>query len=72
MFGFSVSLDGFMADKNDGGSEVFAWMDRTMEHFFEVAFRAKKKRAPHGVQTNSRQALILSHRLACYFSFSPT
>src|SRR5579864_4598454 len=26
LFGLSVSLDGFIADKNDGVSEVFAWM----------------------------------------------
>ncbi len=26
LFGLSMSLDGFIADKNDGVSEVFAWM----------------------------------------------
>ena len=36
MFGLSVSLDGFIADKNDDVSEVFAWMGRSMEHFHEV------------------------------------
>src|ERR1700686_4121615 len=35
-FGLSVSLDGFIADKNDDVSEVFAWMGRAMEHFYEV------------------------------------
>ena len=34
--GLSVSLDGFIADKNDDVSEVFAWMGRAMEHFYEV------------------------------------
>jgi dihydrofolate reductase len=37
MFGLSVSLDGFIADKNDDPSLVFAWMGIAMEHFFEVA-----------------------------------
>ena len=36
MFGLSVSLDGFIADKNGDVSEVFAWMGRAMEHFHEV------------------------------------
>ncbi len=36
MFGLSVSLDGFIADKNDGVSEVFAWMGSAMEQFHEV------------------------------------
>ena len=36
MFGLSVSLDGFIADKNDDVSEVFAWMGRAMERFHEV------------------------------------
>ena len=50
LFGLSVSLDGFIADKNDGVSEVFAWMGSAMEHFFEVAgdqlprFRPKRAR----------------------------
>ena len=35
-FGLSVSLDGFIASKNDDVSEVFAWMGRAMEHFYEV------------------------------------
>jgi dihydrofolate reductase len=36
MFGLSVSLDGFIADKNDDVSEVFAWMGSAWEHFNEV------------------------------------
>src|SRR5947207_703447 len=36
MFGLSVSLDGFIADKNDDVSEVFAWMGSSMEQFHEV------------------------------------
>jgi dihydrofolate reductase len=36
MFGLSVSLDGFIADKNDDVSEVFAWMGKAMERFHEV------------------------------------
>lgn len=36
MFGLSMSLDGFIADKNDNPSEVFAWMGRAMEQFHEV------------------------------------
>jgi hypothetical protein len=35
LFGLSVSLDGFIADKHDGVSEVFAWMGSAMEHFFD-------------------------------------
>jgi dihydrofolate reductase len=35
-FGLSMSLDGFIADKNDDPSEVFAWMGRAMEQFHEV------------------------------------
>src|SRR5579859_5590800 len=34
--GLSVSLDGFIADTNDDVSEVFAWMGRAMEHFYEI------------------------------------
>src|SRR5947207_4685407 len=36
MFGLSVSLDGFIADKNDDVSEVFAWMGSAWEHFHEI------------------------------------
>src|SRR6266700_7662831 len=52
LFGLSVSLDGFIADKNDGVSEVFAWMGSAMEHFFEVA----------GEQLNETGAVIMGHR----------
>jgi dihydrofolate reductase len=36
-FGLSMSLDGFIADKNDDVAEVFAWMGRAMEQFHEIA-----------------------------------
>jgi dihydrofolate reductase len=36
IFGLSMSLDGFIADKHDDVSEVFAWMGRAMEQFHEV------------------------------------
>src|SRR6266700_1078735 len=36
MFGLSVSLDGFIADKNDDVSQVFAWFGSGWEHFNEV------------------------------------
>ena len=36
MFGLSVSLDGFIADKNDDVSQVFAWFGNAWEHFNEV------------------------------------
>ena len=52
LFGLSVSLDGFIADKNDGVSEVFAWMGSAMEHFFEVI----------GDQLNESGAVIMGHR----------
>ena len=52
LFGLSVSLDGFIADKNDDVSEVFAWMGNAMEHFFEVA----------GEQLNETGAVIMGHR----------
>ena len=37
MFGLSVSLDGFIAGKNDDVSEVFAWFMTGWERFHEVA-----------------------------------
>lgn len=37
MFGLSVSLDGFIADKNDDISEVFAWFANGWDRFYEVA-----------------------------------
>lgn len=36
IFGLSVSLDGFIADKNGDVSLVFAWMGRAMDRFHEV------------------------------------
>jgi dihydrofolate reductase len=37
MFGLSVSLDGFIAGKNDDVSQVFAWFASGWERFYEVA-----------------------------------
>ena len=37
MFGLSMSLDGFIADKNDDVSEVFAWFASAWDRFYEVA-----------------------------------
>jgi dihydrofolate reductase len=37
MFGLSVSLDGFIADKNDDVSLLFAWFASAWERFYEVA-----------------------------------
>ena len=51
-FGLSVSLDGFIADKNDDVSEVFAWMGQAMEHFYEVI----------GDQLNEGGVVIMGHR----------
>src|ERR1700719_2108222 len=52
MFGLSVSLDGFIADKHDGVSQIFAWMGSAMEHFHEVV----------GDQLNDCGAVIMGHR----------
>jgi dihydrofolate reductase len=52
MFGLSVSLDGFIAGKNDDVSEVFAWMGRAMENFHEVV----------GDTFNEYGAVIMGHR----------
>ncbi len=52
IFGLSVSLDGFIADKHDDVSEVFAWMGNGMEHFFEVV----------GEQLHKTGAVIMGHR----------
>jgi dihydrofolate reductase len=52
MFGLSVSLDGFIADKNDDVSQVFAWMGSAMERFYEVA----------GDPLNEGGAVIMGHR----------
>src|SRR5437588_8255110 len=37
MFGLSMSLDGFIADKNDDVSEVFAWFANAWDRFYEIA-----------------------------------
>jgi dihydrofolate reductase len=37
MFGLSVSLDGFIADKNDDVSQVFAWFASAWDRFYEIA-----------------------------------
>lgn len=52
MFGLSVSLDGFIADKNDDVSEVFAWMGSAMERFHEIV----------GDQLSTFGAVIMGHR----------
>jgi dihydrofolate reductase len=52
MFGLSVSLDGFIADKNDDPSLVFAWMGKAMEHFHEIV----------GDALNECGAVIMGHR----------
>jgi dihydrofolate reductase len=52
LFGLSASLDGFIADKHDDVSEVFAWMGSAMEHFFAVA----------GEQLQETGAVIMGHR----------
>ena len=36
LFGLSASLDGFIADKNDDASEVFAWFSSAWERLYEV------------------------------------
>ena len=52
LFGLSVSLDGFIADKHDDVSEVFAWMGSAMEHFHEVV----------GEGMNEAGAVVMGHR----------
>jgi dihydrofolate reductase len=52
MFGLSVSLDGFIADKNDDVTEVFAWMGSAMDKFHEVV----------GDALNEVGAVIMGHR----------
>jgi dihydrofolate reductase len=52
MFGLSVSLDGFIADKNDDVTEVFAWMGKAMERFHEVV----------GEGMNEGGAVVMGHR----------
>src|SRR5579864_4395820 len=36
LFGLSVSLDGFIADKHGDVSQVFAWMGKALEQLHEV------------------------------------
>ena len=52
MFGLSVSLDGFIADKNDDVSLVFAWFGSAWEHFNEIV----------GDSLNQTGAVIMGHR----------
>jgi dihydrofolate reductase len=52
LFGLSVSLDGFIAGKNDDVSQVFAWMGRGWEYFNEVV----------GNSLNECGAVIMGHR----------
>jgi dihydrofolate reductase len=52
MFGLSASLDGFIADKNDDVSEVFAWMGSAMEQFHEIV----------GDALNENGAVIMGRR----------
>lgn len=52
MFGLSVSLDGFIADKNDDPSLVFAWFGDAWEQFNEVV----------GDALNENGAVIMGHR----------
>ena len=61
LFGLSVSLDGFIADKYDDVSEVFAWMGSGMEYFFEVA----------GGQLNETGAVIMGQRSFDHLGPSP-
>lgn len=52
MFGLSVSLDGFIADKNDDVSAVFAWFASAWDRFYEVA----------GDPVNEAGAVIMGRR----------
>ena len=52
MFGLSMSLDGFIADKNRDVSEVFAWFSSAWENFHEVV----------GDALNETGAVIMGHR----------
>ena len=51
-FGLSVSLDGFIADKNDGVSEVFAWFSSAWDRLYEVV----------GDAVNENGAVIMGRR----------
>jgi hypothetical protein len=50
--GLSMSLDGFIADKHDDVSLVFAWMGRAMEQFHEIV----------GDALTENGAVIMGHR----------
>jgi dihydrofolate reductase len=52
LFGLSVSLDGFIADKHGDPSLVFAWMGGAMEQFHEVV----------GNTLDETGAVIMGHR----------
>lgn len=52
MFGLSASLDGFIADKNDDVSEIFAWFGSGWEEFNKVV----------GDGMNEAGAVIMGHR----------
>lgn len=52
LFGLSVSLDGFIADKHDDVSEVFAWFSSAWERLYEVA----------GDALNDNGAVIMGRR----------
>ena len=52
MFGLSVSLDGFIAGKDDDVTEVFAWFASAWDRFYEVA----------GDPVNDSGAVIMGHR----------
>ncbi|HVU70547.1 MAG TPA: dihydrofolate reductase family protein [Ktedonobacteraceae bacterium] len=52
LFGLSVSLDGFIADKNDDISLLFAWFATDWEKFHEIA----------GDSLTETGAVIMGHR----------
>lgn len=52
MFGLSVSLDGFIADRHGDVTEVFAWFEKAWDRFYEVA----------GDPVNETGAVIMGHR----------
>lgn len=52
MFGLSVSLDGFIADKDDDVSLLFAWFASAWDRFYEVA----------GDPLTETGAVIMGHR----------
>jgi dihydrofolate reductase len=52
LFGLSASLDGFIADKHDDPSEVFAWFASAWDRFYEVA----------GDALSETGAVVMGHR----------